>query len=118
MPEPEIVSTPGLILSISALEDGTVVQCRGSLTFEDSDFLKREIKSRIPDNGRLVLDLSEVSRMDSSGLGAIVGIYLSARNRKCDFSLINFNKQIRNLLALSNLLSVFETFGRQGIRMQ
>jgi anti-anti-sigma factor len=117
MSDPEIISTPGLILSISATADATVVQCSGGLMYEDSDFLKREIKSRIPEKGRMILDLSEVARMDSSGLGAIVSIYLSARNRKCDFSLINFNKQIRNLLAMSNLLSVFETFGRQGIRM-
>jgi len=117
MPDPAIASTFGLSLDISALDGATVVRCRGTLTVESSDFLKREVKSRIPDKGRMVLDLSEVTRLDSSGLGAIVGLYLSARGRKCGFELINLNKQIRDLLAISNLLSIFETVGRDGIRM-
>jgi anti-anti-sigma factor len=117
MSDPAMISTSGFHLHISALEGATVVKCRGSLTVETSDFLKREVKSRIPEKGRMVLDLSEVTRMDSSGLGAIVGLYLSARGRSCDLQLINLNKQIRDLLALSNLLSIFETVGREGMRM-
>ncbi len=117
MPEPVTISNPILNLIISEGEGATVVRCSGSLTLESSDFLKREVKSRMPEKGRLILDLSELSRMDSSGLGAMVGLYLSARGKSCDFELINLNKQIRNLFAISNLLSVFETCGRQGIRM-
>ena len=117
MPDPAIASTFGLSLHISASVGASVVKCRGTLTVESSDFLKQEVKSRIPEKGRMVLDLSEVTRMDSSGLGAIVGLYLSARSRSCDFELINLTKQIRDLLAISNLLSIFETVGRDGMRM-
>ena len=117
MPDTVIVSNPGLSLSVSEVDGVTLVQCRGDLMYENSDFLKREVRSRIPDKGRMTLDLTALTRMDSSGLGAIVGLYLSARGRGCDFDLINLNKQIRDLLSISNLLSVFETCGRQGIRM-
>ena len=67
---------------------------------------------------RIVLDLSELGRMDSSGLGAIVAIYVSAKAAGCELELINLNKQIRELLRLTNLLSVFAECGQQGIRMQ
>ena len=117
MSDPATISTSGLSLQIFTLEDAIVVQCCGTLVIENSDFLKREVRSRIPDKGRMTLDLTALTRMDSSGLGAIVGLYLSARGRGCDFDLINLNKQIRDLLSISNLLSVFETCGRQGIRM-
>jgi anti-sigma B factor antagonist len=117
MPDPEVVSNPGLTLSISIADGATSVECQGKLIYENCDFLKREVKSRIPEKGRMVLNLSDVSRMDSSGLGTLVGLYMSARGKNCEFQLINLNKQIRDLLALSNLLSVFETVGRDGIRM-
>ena len=114
---PEIVSNSGLNLSISVSPEATVVQCRGNLVYQNSGFLKSELKSRIPTKGCLVLDLSDVTRMDSSGLGTVVGLYLSSRSKGSELRLINLNKQIRDLLAISNLLSVFETLGRQGIRM-
>ena len=109
MRDPSTISTSGLRLHISALAGAIFVQCHGTLTVGSSDIFKRELKSRIPAKGRMVLDLSEVTRMDSSGLGAIVGLYISARGKSCDFDLINFNEQIRNLLAISNLLSIFST---------
>src|ERR1700722_7393299 len=114
MPDPAMISTSGLSLRLSDLDGAIVVRCDGQLLLETSDFLKREVKSRIPEKGRIVLDLTDVTRMDSSGLGAIVALYLSARGRSCAFDLINFNKQIRDLLALSNVLSVFEAYGRHG----
>ena len=117
MSELATVSNSVLSLHVSSEESATVLRCSGMLTLESSAFLKAEVKSRIPEKGRLVLDLSDVSRMDSSGLGAIVGLYLSAKGKNCDFEVINLNQQIRKLFAISNLLSIFETCGRQGIRM-
>jgi anti-anti-sigma factor len=117
MPDPVIVSTPGITLSISTWPDTVVAHCRGSFTFETCAFVKTQLKDRLPEKGRMVLDLSEVTRMDSSGLGTIVGLYLSAKRRNCELDLINLNKQIRDLLAISNLLSIFETVGRHGMRM-
>ena len=117
MPDTAMIECPVLKLQVSELDGAVVVRCSGSMTLESSDFFKREVKSRIPEKGKLIVDLSDVSRMDSSGLGAMVGVYLSARGKSCELELINLNKQIRNLFAISNLLSVFETFGPQGIRM-
>lgn len=102
------VSTPSLRLLITNEECATVLHCQGNLTLENSEFLKAEVKSRIPDNGRLVLDLSGVSRMDSSGLGAVVGLFLHGKTKNCELELINLNEQIRKLLGITNLLSFFK----------
>lgn len=117
MSDRQVVSNSGLSLSISVAPEATVVQCCGNLVYQNSGFLKNEVKSRIPAKGCLILDLSDVTRMDSSGLGTLVGLYLSARSKSCELRPINLSKQIRDLLAVSNLLSVFESLGRQGIRM-
>lgn len=117
MPDSQIISDSGLTLSISVSPEAIVVQCRGNLVSQNAGFLKNEVKSRIPAKGCLILDLSDLTRMDSSGLGTLVGLYLSCHSKGCELRLINLNKQIRDLLAISNLLSVFESLGRQGIRM-
>jgi anti-sigma B factor antagonist len=115
--DPAEVSASMLQLQISIADGATVVVCRGKLMAENADVLKREVKGRIPDKRRIVLDLSELTRMDSSGLGAIVSIYVSAKAGGCELQLVNLNKQIRELMRLTNLLSVFEACGPLGIRM-
>ena len=96
--------------------DATVIQCAGRLTAEHSEALKTHVKGLIPQAKRIVLDLKDVTRMDSSGLGAVVGIYTSARRAKCDFLLINYNKSVKDLLGITNLLSVFEACAQTGVR--
>src|SRR5579863_10454716 len=98
-------------LEIERTGDVVAVKCSGRLTSDVSASFKNDIKDLIPGARRIVLDLSAVTRLDSSGLGAIVGIYVSARSAKCELELINLNKQIRDLLGMTNLLSVFESCG-------
>jgi anti-sigma B factor antagonist len=115
-PDPPEVATTGLRLHTYTRDDATVIQCAGRLTSEHSETLKNHVKSVIPHARRIVLDLNEVTRMDSAGLGAVVGAYTSARKGKCDFLLINYNKSIKDLLGLTNLLSVFEACARTNTR--
>jgi anti-anti-sigma factor len=97
-------------------DDATVIECAGSLTLENVAALKSHGKTVIPQSRRIVLDLKEVTRMDSAGLGAVVGLYVSARRAKCDLLLINYNKSIRDLLGITQLLSVFESCAQSGMR--
>ncbi|MGA3293845.1 MAG: STAS domain-containing protein [Candidatus Acidiferrales bacterium] len=106
-----------LELQTHAVEDATVIQCIGRLTAEHSDALKTHVRGVIPHAKRIVLDLREIHRMDSSGLGAIVAVYISARKGNCEFLLVNYNKSVRDLLGLTNLLSVFEACAQTGTRI-
>lgn len=90
----------------------TTVRCSGRLTAEVALVLKNEFKKLIPEAKRIVLDLTELSYMDSAGLGTLVGVYVSAKRAGCELQLINFNKRVRELLGLTHLLSVFESCGR------
>jgi anti-sigma B factor antagonist len=71
-----------------------------------TDILCAEVRQLIPGTKR-VLDLTDLTHMDSMGLGTIVRLYVSAKAADCDLRLINIGKRIRQLLAVSNLLSVF-----------
>lgn len=115
-PDPPKAAPSGLRLQTIQQDDATVIQCAGSLTLEHAAALKSQGKTVIPHARRIVVDLKEVTRMDSAGLGAVVGLYVSARKAKCEFLLINYNNSIRDLLGITHLLSVFEACARSGIR--
>ena len=114
---PSNVPTSRLKLDVHTTEDATAVRLSGRLTADAAATFKEEVKALIPQSKRLVLDLSEVAYMDSSGLGAVVSVYISAKKAGCDLQLINLSKRVKELLGLTNLLSVFETTGQYFVKM-
>ena len=106
-----------LKVDVHTAEDGTVLRLSGQLTRDAAATFKEQVKGLIPQTKRLVLDLSDVAYMDSSGLGALVGVYVTAKKAGCDLQLINLSKRVRELLGLTHLLSVFETTGQYFIKM-
>ena len=109
--------TRTLHLRIAKNPGAVTVYCRGDLTAEVADLLRNEVKPLIPTTKALTLDLTEIRLMDSSGLGTIVKLYVSGRTSGCTVSLVNFNRRVRELLGMTNLLRVFETCGDHTARM-
>jgi len=70
--------------------------------------LPKTVRSLIPETKCVVLDLTNVSYMDSSGLGAVAGLYFSAKRQNSKLKLINLNQCLKELFRLTNLASVFE----------
>jgi anti-anti-sigma factor len=93
-------------------QDGTpTLICRGRITTETSGLFKLEIKKLIPQSKLIVVDLSKVDYIDSSGLGTVLATYVSAKTSGCTLQLVNLNQRIKDLLQLTRLASVFEGFG-------
>ncbi len=105
-------STRGFRVHCYDREDALVAECHGKLTFENTQVLKDSVRERIPGHKRILIDLKEVPQVDSSGLGTVVGLYVSARTRGCQLEVVNANQQIRDLFSMTNLLSLFEPAGR------
>ena len=55
--------------------------------------------------------------MDSMGLGSIVSLHASAKANGSDLKLVNLSKRVRELFRVTNLLSVFEVYGENIIKM-
>ncbi|MGH9713679.1 MAG: STAS domain-containing protein [Candidatus Acidiferrales bacterium] len=115
--EPAIVSASGLQLRTFTQGDVVVVACAGKLLSENAMHLKNHVKEMIPREKRIALELIEITRMDSAGLGTLVGLYISAKNANCELRLVNLSTPVRDLLGLSHLLSVFEAQGSCGTRL-
>jgi anti-sigma B factor antagonist len=106
-----------LNLEVYVQEGATVVRCSGRLTAGVTAKLREQIKDLILPAKLVVLDLTDLEHMDSAGLGAIVALYVSARRAGCGLRLINFNRRVRELLGMTNLLSIFEACGQYFTRM-
>jgi anti-anti-sigma factor len=107
-------STRGFRVACLEREEVLVAECYGKLTFENAQVLKSAVRERIPGHKRIIIDLREVPQVDSSGLGTVVGLYISARTRGCRVEIANASQQIRELFSMTNLLSLFEPVGRHG----
>jgi anti-sigma B factor antagonist len=110
-------SARGFRVQRSELEDCTVVECFGRLTSENVPLLKDSMCEACERKVRIVLDLKEVPMMDSSGLGAVVTLHVSARTRGRRLEVVNASKQILELFSVMNVLSLFEATGRCGGRL-
>jgi len=106
-----------LTLDVDRTGNAAVVRCSGKLVAGVNDLLYHEVSQLIPGSKRIVLDLTDLTHMDSTGLGTVVRLYVSAKSAGCDLELINLGKRIRQLLGVTNLLSVFTIIGEHSIRM-
>lgn len=114
---PEHAATHRLEIHIERHREAPVVRCSGKLVAGDSDRFYREVKQLIPEHKRIVLEFAHVSHMDSSGLGALARLYVSAKSAGCVLDLMNAGKSIRHLLGITHMMSVFQTIGENNIRM-
>ncbi len=100
-----------LTLEIERADACAVVRCHGKLVAGVSDHLYSEVSRLIPSSKRVVLDLTDLTHMDSMGLGTLVRLWVSTRSAGCDLELVNLGKRVRELLGMTNLLSVFTVIG-------
>lgn len=100
-----------MALHIDAKDSGgaTVLTLAGRVTLGDeSNQLRTKIKELLAQGkNRMVLDLGEVSYIDSAGLGTLVAAYTSARNGGGEIRLANVTKKFGELLNITKLVTIF-----------
>ena len=84
--------------------DTTSVKCHGRIVSNTAGELKELVKPMIPKCRRIVIDLSDVPFIDSSGLGALVGLKVSAAAAAyCTLEYTNFAPLVKELLRTTKL---------------
>lgn len=88
----------------------TTVKCHGRLIAGNSGAITEVIRPLIPDGGRIIIDVGDISYLDSSGLGALVGLKASAmRQGYCILELVNMTPRILELLRITRLTQLFSS---------
>ena len=93
------LSPYGLGLQLEATSNETIVHCEGKITAENSEVFQRQIRDLIPQScaqtatitRRIIVDLSNVTHVDSTGLGALLRAWTAAQNKGCDLEIANLN---------------------------
>ena len=117
MPENAVKPALQLTIATSTEGDAAIVRCSGKLVTGSKEVLQTEVRSLLPGAKRIVLDLTDLGYMDSSGLGSIIGLYVSVKNAGGRLEVINLSARVRQLFSMTNVLSLFEVCGEQNIRL-
>jgi anti-sigma B factor antagonist len=96
-------------------EEGTLVRLRGRLSIDSSPAFRDRLLALLRRQSRagVIVDLTEVSYMDASGVATLVEGLKTARNRQTTLCLKGLQGRVRHLFEVTGLLTLFETSGRR-----
>ena len=92
--------------------DVVVLDLKGKITLGEGDELLKDKVNSLLNQGqrKIVLNLGGVPYIDSAGLGEVVRTYTTVSRQGGSLKLLNLTKRITDLLSITKLLTVFETF--------
>ena len=93
-----------------------ILDIGGKLSLNDGSSLQLREKIRgLVQSGhkKILLDLSDVSSIDSSGIGELVAAYASVANQGGSLKLLGLTRKVHELLSITKLLTVFESFDNE-----
>jgi anti-sigma B factor antagonist len=99
-------------LTTRQVGDVTVIDAAGRITLGEGASSFRDIIRDLAAKGdkKLLLNLSEVSYIDSSGIGELVSGFTTVTNHGGALKLVGLSKRVKDLLQITKLYTVFETF--------
>jgi anti-sigma B factor antagonist len=89
--------------TISRQATDAIVRCTGRITSDTTQSLKATVRPLFSESKRVVLDLTDVNYLDSSGLGAIIGLYVSAKFANCHLKVTYSNESLKKLFSITRL---------------
>ena len=91
--------------------DVFILRCDGRIVYGDECAVLRErVVSILTGSPKIVVNLAGVDHIDSEGLGMLVGLLVSARNRAGELKLASPRKRVTDLLRRTNLETIFRVY--------
>lgn len=92
--------------------DVTILDLKGKITIGAAEEALRDAVHRVLGAGgqKLLLNLKDVTTIDSSGVGELVSSFTSATNRGAKIKLANLPPKINDILTITQLITVFDVY--------
>ena len=98
-------------LSIRRVNDVRIVDVFGRITLgEGSSMLRDALRAMANEGEKILLNLAELTYLDSSGIGVLVGCFATLRNQGGNLKLLNLTSRVKDLLLITKLYTVFEVY--------
>ena len=101
-----VVPASELQLNVEKTPNETIFHCSGRILSSTVSQFTSAVREVIPDKKPIILDLSQVTFMDSSGVGALVGVWVSAKRGGTELKLISLGQRVKDLLRVTGLEKV------------
>jgi anti-sigma B factor antagonist len=104
-----------MTLKTRRLDDVVILDLGGRITIGEGTLILRNDIQKLLDAGdsKFLLNLADVDYIDSSGLGELVTSFTTVRNKNGQLKLLNLTRRVRDLLQITKLLTVFDTFDNE-----
>ncbi len=101
-----------MIIQMRIIGDVRILDCSGQIRLGEGTMAVRNAVRDALDSGtkKIILNLEEVNYIDSSGVGELMRTYTSVLNQGGQLKLLHLTKRIRELLAITKLLTIFDVF--------
>lgn len=92
--------------------DVTILRLKGRLELDEGDVMLRDHVNRLAIEGRvqLLIDLKDVTRMDSAGIGMLAGKFITVRRQGGTMRLLHLTDRTGRLMHITRLETIFEIF--------
>lgn len=97
------------------VESVSILDLSGKISLGEGDVqIKERIRDLLSDGQRkILLNLGDVSYIDSAGLGSLISSYATTKREGGQLKLVNLTKRVQDLLAITKLITVFDTFDNE-----
>lgn len=103
-------ANPVLQIETDHQSDRIIVRCAGKVNLESWTLFSRTVRGLLVEQKPIRVDLANVLHVDSTGIGAFVSVWASAKGGGGDLKFINPNRRVQDVVEITRLHDMFENF--------
>lgn len=103
-------ANPVLTIETERQPDKIIVHCAGKINLESWTLFSKTVRGLLAENKVIRVDLTDVTLVDSTGIGAFVSVWASAKGSGGDLKFCNPNKRVQDVVEITRLQDMFENF--------